>query len=128
MWKCCKNIVNVTLFFLKKFLPRFWQPQFFFLFFYSHFQKLGCHNSYFLSPQFPTISATWLLQLVNHSGTPTGALHRQSLDSGMNFDNTITKIHFFSLLITSLNFFLSHTFSYNFGNGIAEIQSLSSFY
>ena len=96
-------------------------------FFPSHFRQLGCHNSYFLSPQFPTILATWLPQLVNHSGTLTRALHGQSLGSGMNFDNTITEIHFFSLLVTSLNFLLSYTFSYNFGNGVVEIQSLSSF-
>ena len=28
------------------------------------FRQLGCHNSYFLSPHSPTISATWLPQLV----------------------------------------------------------------
>jgi len=77
---CCENIVDVTFFFL---IP----PQDFgnhnsFFFFPSHFWQLGCHNSYFLSPQFPTISATWLPQLVKA---------RQD----KNFDNLITEIHFF---------------------------------
>ena len=29
------------------------------------FRQLGCHNSYFLSPHSPTISTTWLPQLVS---------------------------------------------------------------
>ena len=82
---------------------------------------------FFLFP----FSATWLLQFIfslssiphnlgnlvatigkSHSGTPTGALHRQCLGSGMNFDNTITEIHFFSLLVTSLNFLLETVYQY----------------
>ena len=103
---CCENVVKIL-----------WMLHFFFnssldfsnhFFFPSHFRQLGYHNSYFLSPQFPTISATWLPQLVNHSGTR--ALHGQRMGSGMNFGNIITEIHFFSLPITSLNFLRSHTF------------------
>ena len=48
-------------------------------FFSSHFRQLGCHNSYFLSPPFPTISATWLSQLVSlwalHLALALQALH-----------------------------------------------------
>ena len=40
LWKYCKNIVNVILFFFK-FLSRFRQPQFFFS---SHFRQWHCHN------------------------------------------------------------------------------------
>ena len=48
-------------------------------FFSSHFWQLGYHNSYFLSPPFPTISATWLSQLVSlwalHLALALQALH-----------------------------------------------------
>ena len=64
LWKYCKNIVDVAPFF---FLipPQISATTILFFFFSSHFWQLGCHNSYFLSPQFPTISTTWLPQLVN---------------------------------------------------------------
>ena len=48
------------------------------IFFSSHFQQLGYYNSYFLSPPFPTISATWP-QLVSlwalHLALALWALH-----------------------------------------------------
>ena len=109
--KYCKNILNVAIFFFNS-SPRFWQPQFLFLFlFCSHFRLLGYHNSYFLS-QFPTISATWLPQLVNHLGTPlacTRALHRQELGRTWISVISLPKFIFFSLPTTSLIFLLSHT-------------------
>ena len=99
-------------------------------FFSSHFQQLGCHNSYFLSPQFPTILATWLPQLVNHSSTPPNmhwGTSRAGVGQDKNFGNLIIEIHFFLpphhiTHLSSLSYF-----SYNFGNTVAEIQSLSSF-
>ena len=62
MWKYCKNIMDITFFF--NYFPDFGNHNSFF-FSSSHFRQLGCYNSYFLSPQFLTISATWLPQLVN---------------------------------------------------------------
>ena len=44
-------------------------------FFLSHFWQLGCHNSYFLSPHSPTISTTWLPQLVSFQPLFLQALH-----------------------------------------------------
>ena len=125
---CYKNIVDIALYFFL--IP----PQDFgnhnsFFFFSSHFRQLGWHNSYFLS-QFPTILATWLPQLVNHSGTPP-SMHwgtsRAGAGQDMNFGNLITEIHFFLPPYHITHFSSLSYFSYNFGKGVAEIQSLSSF-
>ena len=83
-----------------------WLPQFSLSLFFSHFQQLGCHNSYFFSPHSPIISATWLSQLVSF----------QPISGSKNFGNEITEIQTF----------LSHTFCQNFSNTIAKIHSLSS--
>ena len=39
------------------------------------FRQLGCHNSYFLSPQSPTISTTWLPHLVSFQPLLLRPLH-----------------------------------------------------
>ena len=122
LWKCCKKYCGRSTF------------VFFFL---NSSPDFGNHKIFFLP-----FSAIWLSQfifslslilynfgnLVATIGKSFGHSHwSTSQGSGMNFDNTITEIHFFSLPITSLNFLFSHTFSYNFCNDIAEIQYLSSF-
>ena len=71
--------------------------------------NFDCHNSYFLSPQFPIILATWLSQLVNHSSTQTRALHGQSLGNGLNFGNDPKFIFFLPNHITQLSS-LSYSF------------------
>ena len=100
-------------------------------FFSSHFQQLGYYNSYFLSPPFPTISATWP-QLVSlwalHLALALRALHSHlgSSFGQKEFQKSHYRNSFFSpSTITSLIFPLSHTFSCNFGNSVAEIHSLS---
>ena len=71
LWKCCKNIVDITLFFLK-FLPRFRQPLFFF---FSPIFGNGIATNFF-----PPISAMALPQLVSVN---------------RNFSNVITEIQNF---------------------------------
>ena len=108
---CYKNIVDIALYFFLIPPQDFGNHNSFFFFFSSHFRQLGYHNSYFLS-QFPTISATWLPQLVNHLGTPlacTRALHRQELGRTWISVISLPKFIFFSLPTTSLIFLLSHT-------------------
>ena len=63
LWKYCKNIMDVALFFLINSQISATTILFFFPSF--HFRQLGSYHSYFLSPQFLTKSATWLPQLVN---------------------------------------------------------------
>ena len=98
------------------------------LFFFLHFRQLGCHNSFFFPPIFsnlvatihifslliPTISVTWLPQLFSLSGTPS------SLGTTRISVISVPKFNFLSPLTHC-------TFSCNFGNIVAEIQSLSSF-
>ena len=98
-WQCHRHKSIATIFFFK-FLPKIsatWLPQFFFFFLPSHFQQLSCHNSYFLSPPFPTILATWLPQLVSlwalHIALALRALHTHL--GSKNFGNLITEIQFF---------------------------------
>ena len=51
------SIFGLNLFFSPSF-PATSLPQFSLFFFSSHFQQLGCHNSYFLSSHSPRILAT----------------------------------------------------------------------
>ena len=120
---CCKNIVDVTLFFFNSSID-FDNYNFFFLPFLATWLPQFIFYLFSIPYNFGNLVATIAK---SHSGTPTRALHRRCLCSGMNVGNTITEIHFFSFPITSLNFLFSHTFSYNFCNDIAEIQYLSSF-
>ena len=85
------------------------------IFFSSHFRQLDCHNSYFLSPPFPTIPTTWLPQLV-------------SLQAARISIISLSKFNFSPSSITSLIFPLSHTFSCNFNIDVAEIHHLFSFF
>ena len=109
--------INHNFFLKKNSSPRFRQLGCH-IFFSSHFQQLGCHNSYFLSPSFPKISATWLPQLVSLSGTPPSMHFGHSMTKTRILVISLPKFNFFSLPITSFIFLLSHTFSYNVGNGL----------
>ena len=56
---------TIPFFFPPIFGPNFCNLVATILFFFSNFRQLGCHNSFFLSPlSSPTISATWLPQLL----------------------------------------------------------------
>ena len=60
------NLASIIPFFFPPiFGPNFCNLVATILFFFSNFRQLGCHNSFFLSPlSSPTISATWLPQLL----------------------------------------------------------------
>ena len=131
--KCHKSIATIfPLSILPMTLPQIY------LFFNSfpRFRQLGCHNAYFLSPPFPTISATWLPELVSlwalHLVLALGhfTLTWAAASGSKNFGNLITEIQFFlpppSHYLSLLS--LSHTFYCNFSNTIAEIHSLFSFF
>ena len=97
-------------------------------FFFPSFSTTWLRNSFFFPPIFsnlvatihifslliPTISVTWLPQLFSLSGTPP------SLGTTRISVISVPKFNFLSPLTHC-------TFSCNFGNTIAEIQSLFSF-
>ena len=130
LWKYYKNIVNVTLFL--KFLPRFWQQNFFFPpifgneiaiipfnFFFFHFRQCYCHNyqKYFF---FYILFRQW------HCRNCFFLAHRiqDGQEFGQrNFGNNVAEI---PLLYLSTFFSFSLLFLLNFGNTVAEILSLSS--
>ena len=97
---------------------------------YPRFPQFGCHNSYFLSPHSPTISATWLPQLVFSLSTtpPLGTSPSRNFRQQEFRQPHYRNSNFFSLLPSHHLSFLSHIFCQNFGNGVAEIYSLSSFF
>ena len=56
---------TIPFFFSSNFRPQFLQLGCHNSFLFLQFRQLGCHNSFFLSPlSSPTISATWLPQLL----------------------------------------------------------------
>ena len=91
------------------------------LFFSFHFRQLSCHNSFFFF-----FWAMSLSQLVSISGTPP-SMHFGHFTGRLGSTGR-TRISVISLLKFNFLSPLIHcTFSCNFSNTVAEIQSLSSF-
>ena len=103
-------------------------------FFPPLFRQCHYHKS-IASKFFSPILAMTLSQLVSFSGTPPSVHFGHFTGRRLHFMGKIRilvislpKFNFFSLPITSLTFLLCHFFSYNFSNGVAEIQSFSLFF
>ena len=101
-----------------------WFPQFIFSLSSSlQFRQLGFHKSFFLSPHpynFGNLVATIVFSFGHSPQHALGALHGQSLGRTRILVISLQKFNFLSPLTHC-------TFSCNFGNTVAEIQSLSSF-